>query len=80
MSMPIRVTDCGVLAVWSPPSQVAEGENANRLEQVVAGLFEQFRDPMLRYLSTLGLGQVRYIYPDVRDGFDSMASPKESIP
>jgi RNA polymerase sigma-70 factor, ECF subfamily len=53
--MPSPVTDQGVLAVWSAPPEEVGGENPDRMERVVVGLFEQFRDPMLRYLAALGL-------------------------
>jgi RNA polymerase sigma-70 factor, ECF subfamily len=53
--MPIRVTERGPLALWSAPSLEAAGENPDTLERVVVDLFEQFRDPILRYLSALGL-------------------------
>jgi len=53
--MPIRVTDRGALAVWRAPSLEAAGNSPDRLERVVVSLFEEFRDPMLRYLASLGL-------------------------
>ena len=53
--MAIRVTDRGSLALWGTPSLEAAGENPCRVEELVVDLFEQFRDPLLRYLSALGL-------------------------
>jgi len=43
------------LALTALPGAVAERESATRLEQEVIALFDQFRDPLLRYLVTFGL-------------------------
>jgi RNA polymerase sigma-70 factor, ECF subfamily len=51
--MPFRLAGPNVLAVWRATSSVNPG--ADRLEEAVVDLFDRYRDPLLRYLSNLGL-------------------------
>ncbi|HEX3878185.1 MAG TPA: sigma-70 family RNA polymerase sigma factor [Bryobacteraceae bacterium] len=53
--MPFRLTGESVLALWRAPAGAIESAPA-RPEDVVIGLFDRFRDPLLRYLLTFGLG------------------------
>ena len=54
--MPFRFIDSGVSPVLRETSEAAsEGSRDRPEEEVVVCLFERFRRPLLRYLSTLGL-------------------------
>jgi RNA polymerase sigma-70 factor (ECF subfamily) len=53
--MSFRLTSPAILPVWRTPSAIASGDGADRLEEEVVALFDQFRDPLLRYLSSFGL-------------------------
>lgn len=53
--MSFRLTGPAVLPVWRTPSAIAPGDSRDRLEEEVVALFDQFRDPLLRYLSSFGL-------------------------
>jgi RNA polymerase sigma-70 factor, ECF subfamily len=44
-----------ILAVWRTTSSANPGVSRDRLEEAVVDLFDQFRDPLLRYLSNFGL-------------------------
>ena len=53
--MPTRVTAAAVLPSLARSSTSEVREHLDRLEAEVVVLFEQFRDPLLRYLSSFGL-------------------------
>jgi RNA polymerase sigma-70 factor (ECF subfamily) len=53
--MPFRLTGPAILPIWRTPPAIASGDGADRLEEEVVALFDQFRDPLLRYLSSFGL-------------------------
>jgi RNA polymerase sigma-70 factor (ECF subfamily) len=53
--MAFRLTGSAVLPVWRAPSAIAAGDGRERLEEEVVALFDQYRDPLLRYLSSFGL-------------------------
>jgi len=55
LSIPIRDTDQGVIAAWEVASPLVAAKTADQIEGTVVFLFEQFRNPLLRYLSALGL-------------------------
>jgi RNA polymerase sigma-70 factor, ECF subfamily len=44
-----------ILAAWRSPSAAAPLETGGSLDEVVVGLFDQFRNPLLRYLWSFGL-------------------------
>jgi RNA polymerase sigma-70 factor, ECF subfamily len=48
-------TDPDILAVWRSPSATAARETGDGLDEVVIGLFDRFREPLLRYLWSFGL-------------------------
>lgn len=53
--MPFDSTGADILAVWHSPAAAAPGETADGLDEVVVGLFDEFRAPLLRYLLSFGL-------------------------
>jgi len=53
--MSFRLTGSAILPVWRAPSAIVPGGGKDRLEEEVVVLFDQFRDPLLRYLSNFGL-------------------------
>jgi RNA polymerase sigma-70 factor, ECF subfamily len=53
--MPHRIPGAAVLPIWRTPSSIAAGSGRERLEQEVVDLFDRFRNPLLRYLLSLGL-------------------------
>ncbi len=53
--MPFRLAGPNILAVWRTTSSANSGASRDRLEEAVVDLFDQFRDPLLRYLSNFGL-------------------------
>lgn len=54
--MSFRLTGPAILPRWRTPSTTAAAaDGRDRLEQEVVTLFDQFRDPLLRYLSSFGL-------------------------
>ena len=55
--MSFRFTPPNLLAIWRAPVAEAEkpDEESERLDRLVIGLFERFRDPLLRYLWSFGL-------------------------
>jgi RNA polymerase sigma-70 factor, ECF subfamily len=53
--MSFRLTRPAVLPVWRTPSAIAPADKPDPLEQQVVALFDQFRNPLLRYLSSFGL-------------------------
>jgi RNA polymerase sigma-70 factor, ECF subfamily len=54
--MSFRLTGPAILAIWRTPSALAPGARLERLEEDVVALFDQFRDPLLRYLLGFGIG------------------------
>src|SRR5580658_2739978 len=53
--MSFRLTRPAVLPAWRTASAVAPVDGQDPLEQQVIALFDQFRNPLLRYLSSFGL-------------------------
>ena len=53
--MSFRLTGSAILPVWRAPSAIVPGGGKDRLEEEVVVLFDQFRDPLLRYLSNFGI-------------------------
>jgi RNA polymerase sigma-70 factor (ECF subfamily) len=53
--MSFRLTSPAILPVWRAASAIAPVGARERLEEEVVSLFDQFRDPLLRYLSNSGL-------------------------
>lgn len=53
--MSSRLTDSAALPILGTASATDSGERRARLEEDVVALFDQFREPLLRYLSTFGL-------------------------
>src|SRR5580658_6541615 len=53
--MSFRLTGPAILPSWRTSSAVAPAESRDRLEEEVIALFDQFRNPLLRYLSSFGL-------------------------
>jgi RNA polymerase sigma-70 factor (ECF subfamily) len=53
--MPFRLTGPAILPVWRTPSAVAPADARDPLEDQVVALFDQFRNPLLRYLLSFGL-------------------------
>jgi RNA polymerase sigma-70 factor (ECF subfamily) len=53
--MSFRLTGPAILPVWRTASAIAPGAGKDRLEEEVVALFDQFRGPLLRYLSNFGL-------------------------
>jgi RNA polymerase sigma-70 factor (ECF subfamily) len=54
--MSFRLTGPAILAVWRSPSALVPGAKRERLEEEVVALFDQLRDPLLRYLLSFGIG------------------------
>src|ERR1700722_4288750 len=54
-SMSFRLTGPAILPFRGSPSDVATAESRDWLEKEVVGLFDQFREPLLLYLSSFGL-------------------------
>lgn len=54
--MPFDSTDPDIPAVWRSPSATATGQAGDGLDEVVVGLFDRYREPLLRYLWSFGLG------------------------
>ena len=53
--MPFDSTDPDTLAVWSSPSVTAADQAGDGLDEVVVGLFDRYREPLLRHLWNFGL-------------------------
>src|ERR1035438_5233115 len=53
--MPPRFTKPTALPILGDPAAIDAGDSGNRLEEEVVALFDRFRDPLLRYLSSFGL-------------------------
>ncbi len=53
--MSSRLTDPAALAMLRAPSAIDLGDSPGRLEEEIVALFDQFRTPLLRYLSSFGL-------------------------
>jgi RNA polymerase sigma-70 factor, ECF subfamily len=53
--MPFRLAGANILAVWRTTAAANPGASQDRLEDSVVDLFDRFRDPLLRYLSSFGL-------------------------
>jgi RNA polymerase sigma-70 factor, ECF subfamily len=47
--------DPDILAVWRSPSARSADKKGDDLDEVVVGLFDRYREPLLRYLWSLGL-------------------------
>ncbi|MGA3238688.1 MAG: sigma-70 family RNA polymerase sigma factor [Bryobacteraceae bacterium] len=56
--MSFRLTGPAILPVWRTASAIAPVGARDRLEEEVVALFDQYRDPLLRYLSNFGLAPV----------------------
>lgn len=54
--MAFRATGSAVLSAFEGSTAIHPGGNQHRLEEEVVALFDQFRDPLLRYLASFGLG------------------------
>jgi len=54
--MSSRSTDVAALPVLQDTSAVAPDNSRDRLEEEVVSLFDRFRNPLLRYLSSFGIG------------------------
>jgi RNA polymerase sigma-70 factor (ECF subfamily) len=50
-----RFTKPAALPILGDPAAIDAGDSGNRLEEEVVALFDRFRDPLLRYLSSFGL-------------------------
>jgi RNA polymerase sigma-70 factor, ECF subfamily len=53
--MPLRIVGTDILALWRAPSAAAPAGGCDPLDEVVVGLFDELRGPLLRYLSSFGL-------------------------
>lgn len=53
--MSSRLTDSAALPILGAASATDPGDRRARLEEDVVALFDQYREPLLRYLSTFGL-------------------------
>ncbi len=53
--MSSRLTDSAALPILGAASAAGPADRRARLEEDVVALFDQFREPLLRYLSTFGL-------------------------
>jgi RNA polymerase sigma factor (sigma-70 family) len=53
--MSSRLIDPATLPPWRTPSAVEAGGSPDSLEEEVVALFDRFRGPLLRYLSSFGL-------------------------
>jgi RNA polymerase sigma-70 factor, ECF subfamily len=53
--MPFRLAGPNSLAVWRATAAAKPGASQDRLEDEVVDLFDRFRQPLLRYLSSFGL-------------------------
>ena len=53
--MSFRLTGPAISPVWRTASAIAPSGGRDRLEEEVVALFDQFRGPLLRYLSNFGL-------------------------
>jgi RNA polymerase sigma-70 factor (ECF subfamily) len=53
--MPHRFTDQAALPILRDAAAIVAGDSGSRLEEEVVALFDRFRDPLLRYLSSFGL-------------------------
>lgn len=53
--MPFRLAGPNIVAVWRATAAASPGANQGRLEDEVVNLFDRFREPLLRYLSSFRL-------------------------
>jgi len=53
--MPFRLAGSNILAVWRGTAAANPGASQDRVEDEVVDLFDRFRGPLLRYLSSFGL-------------------------
>lgn len=50
-----RLTDPAISPIWHAESAAEGGDSRHRLEDEVVVLFDQYREPLLRYLSNFGV-------------------------
>lgn len=53
--MPFRITNPAILPAWRAASAAAPSDSRDQLAEEVVALFDQFRGPLLRYVSSFGL-------------------------